>query len=131
MIVEFGLDLHDKEITIDYMNKENITGETLIWAQTNQCFPNGRIISVSFFAYLRLFQNFMIFINFSIIVINYILIFVVIFKKRRNLLKKNIHLRNVLNESRVIEKNPSNDFVIIFYMSTINFFLNNFISITT
>lgn len=71
-----------------------------VWMTTNRCFPNGHIISIRSFAMIRSFQNFLLFLNFTIIFFNYTLISLMVSRRRNLKMQRLNHFRNVLNESR-------------------------------
>lgn len=67
-----------------YSSYNNVT---FVWMATNHCFPNDKIISIDFFPYIRLFQNFIVVGCFAVIFILYA--FICIFVSRRRQLKVN------------------------------------------
>ncbi len=67
---------------------------------TNNCFPNDYYISIQIFAFIRSFQNFLLFFSFSAIFINYALIFFFVSKRRHKKTQRLKYYSNILQESR-------------------------------
>ena len=87
----------------------NFTIHASVWMATKNCFPNNKIISIRTFAMIRSIQNLLLFINFTVIFVNYALISVFI-SKRRNLKMQKLHYyQSVLNASRrkITRNNPN------------------------
>ena len=82
---------------------ENYSIDASVWVNLKDCFPNNQIISIGTFALIRSLQNFLVFVNFSIIFINYALIFAFVQKRRKTKMQKLNHYRNILKESQVIK----------------------------
>jgi len=91
------------------ISMSNFTIHASVWMATKNCFPNNKIISIRTFAMIRSFQNFLLFVNFTVIFVNYAMICIYISKRRNLKMQKLLHYRNVLNASRrKITRNKTN-----------------------
>jgi hypothetical protein len=97
-----------------YSSYNNVT---FVWMATNHCFPNDKIISIGFFPYIRLFQNFIVVGCFAVIFILYA--FICIFVSRRRQLKVNRanYYKDILFRSK---QNAANGFKAEMPMSNSN-----------
>ena len=78
----------------------NVTYYSVDLVKTEKCFPNELYISSDQFSYLRLVQNSLIFVCFTIIFVLYALIFAFVSKRRQLKTSRAKHYRNILLRSR-------------------------------
>ena len=75
------------------------------WMITNNCFPNNKLLSISYFAYIRTAQHLLLVVNFLIIFIMYLLILVFVSKRRNNKMKEINYFRTIiLNSKRSVNR---------------------------
>ncbi|CAF1033135.1 unnamed protein product [Brachionus calyciflorus] len=95
------LDLMMKRI---YITSENnpIKNQNLpsFWIPTTDCFPNDQIISIKYFPYIRLFQNLIVVICFTLIFIVYAFLCIVVSKRRHLKANRENYYKEILNRSK-------------------------------
>jgi hypothetical protein len=78
----------------------NMDDMQYIWMPTNHCFPNNRIISIDHFSYLRVAQNLIVVVCFTIIFILYAFICINVSKRRQLKMDRDKYYKKILTQSK-------------------------------
>lgn len=73
---------------------------TSLWMPTNNCFPNDELISIKFFPYIRLFQNLVVVVCFTLIFVLYAFLCVVVSKRRHLKASRENYYKEILFRSK-------------------------------